>query len=70
MRAAEMSPGTVYSYVPLGLVTPVRLPPDLEAGTSPSEMLVLCLSKSQEEACGTLNVISADAEVHKAFGIY
>lgn len=65
-----MSPGTVYSHVPLGLVTLVRLPPELEGVSTSTEVLVLCLSKSREEACGTLNAISADAEVHKAFGIY
>ena len=65
-----MSPGTVYSHVPLGLVTPVRLPPEMEGVSDETEVLVLCLSKSREEACGTLNAISADAEVHKAFGIY
>jgi hypothetical protein len=68
MLASEMTPGTVYSHVQLGLVTPVRLPPELE-GVS-TEVYVLCLSKSREEACGTLNAISANAEVHKAFGIY
>lgn len=82
MLASEMTPGTVYSHSVLGLVTPVlwtalRLEVilrDLLDGTESNArsglVLVLCLSKSRSETCGSAVLLSADDEVHKAFGIY